>query len=55
MWQIIEFLGWTGWLIGAICLVGFLWQRDVNRQREKDEAAKDDNPHGTATQPGEGD
>lgn len=37
---IIETLGWVGWIIGAVCLFGFLYQRDVNREREKRESAE---------------
>jgi len=48
MWKIIEVVGLVGWLIGAICLAGFLWQRDVNRQREKEEAAKRNGPNQNA-------
>lgn len=48
MWKIIEIVGLVGWLIGAICLVGYLYQRDVNRQREKEEAAKRDGPNQNA-------
>jgi uncharacterized membrane protein YkvA (DUF1232 family) len=42
MWDIINALGWVGWMIGAVCLVALFWQRNENQKREKQEAAEKD-------------
>lgn len=42
MWSIVNTLGWVGWIIGAVCLFAFIYQRDVNRDRERREAAEKD-------------
>ncbi len=52
MKSILETLGWVGWIIGAVCLFAFLYQRDVNREREQREAAERKKAEGKdATQP----
>lgn len=43
---IIETVGWVGWVIGAVCLFAFLYQRDVNRERERQEAAEREKAEG---------
>jgi hypothetical protein len=40
MWELINALGWVGWMIGAVCLVALIWQRNENQKREKREAAE---------------
>jgi hypothetical protein len=42
MWDVINALGWVGWIIGAVCVFALFYQRDVNREREKREAAEKD-------------
>jgi hypothetical protein len=42
MWELISSLGWIGWMIGAVCAVALLWQRNENLKREKREAAEKD-------------
>lgn len=46
MKTILETLGWVGWIIGAVCLFAFLYQRDVNRERERQEAAEREKAEG---------
>jgi hypothetical protein len=40
MWEVINALGWVGWIIGAICVVALIYQRDVNKEREKQQDAQ---------------
>jgi hypothetical protein len=40
MWETINTLGWVGLILGGVCIMALLYQRDVNREREKQEAAK---------------
>ena len=42
MWDIFNTLGWFGWIVGAVCVFALLYQRDVNREREKREATEKD-------------
>jgi hypothetical protein len=42
MWDIINVLGCLGWMVGAVCLVAFIWQRNENQKREKHESAEKD-------------
>jgi len=39
MWEIINFLGCVGWIMGAIGLIAIWAARDASIEREKQEAA----------------
>jgi len=38
MWEIINFLGCLGWIIGGIALIGIWAARDARIEREKQQA-----------------
>jgi len=39
MWEIINFLGCIGWIMGGLGLIGLWAARDARIEREKQEAA----------------
>jgi hypothetical protein len=41
MWELINFFGCVGWIMGCLVLVGILAQRDANKERERMKAAKE--------------
>jgi hypothetical protein len=40
VWNVINTLGLGGWIIGAVCFMALLYERDANKAREKKEAAE---------------
>jgi hypothetical protein len=40
VWNVINNLGLAGWIIGVVCFMALLCERDANRVREKKEAAE---------------